>query len=148
MPEGNWWYLVGLVVAGAVTYTVNRFGKNADHRREAEAAQYNIAPPIIKEQNERIDRQNKRIDQLSSDITTLWKIERECREELAKSANEMGNAERRNRHFVSALLQNIVILRRMLRQAGAQLPPMVSLERFEEEGGTLREEWIRAIQDE
>lgn len=140
--------VVTAVLTGVITHTINRLGKRADHRVEAEAAQYNIVPPIIKEQNDRINRQNERIDQLSSEIVSLWKNERECREELAKATGGMAEAERRNYHLIGALLQNIVILRRMLRRGGAELPPMVSLDRFEEEGGVPREEWVRAIRDE
>lgn len=144
--------IIAAVGGGIVTvlagYTVFRLSKAFDARSQAEAALIGIGPQIIKEQNDRIDRLNVRIDDQSKTIDTLWTRERECREELTACRDEMGAIDRRYRHFVSSLLQHVLIMRRMLRKAGLQLPSLEGLERFREDGGTPREEWVKAIQED
>lgn len=137
--------VVALIGGGIVTllsgYGVFRLSRAFDARAQAESILIGIGPQIIKEQNSRIER-------LTNDVDTIWKRERECRDELSKLSDEMRQVHRRYRHFVSALLQHLVIMRCALRKVGIHLPPFTGLDRFEEEGGEAREEWIRAIKEE
>ena len=105
----------------------------------------------------------KRQGELESALQDAWERERDREKEHREALEAVSqrerqtfenyrrdliDVERRWRHLAADLIQHIIALRRMLRERGVRLPRFTALDRFEAEGGRVREEWVRAIAEE
>lgn len=148
--------VVTVSLSAIIAIAVARAGKREDAASNADATEVTVRAQFVKDMQLEVtelrkalniawDRERALAARYNTDIAHQQQQQHDAFE---KFATEYDALERRYRHLTAALLQHIVIIRRLLRRAGGTPPDFVGLDRFEAEGGAVHEEWARAFRDD
>lgn len=133
--------VAALAIGGIVTFLVTRFSDRAKTRdsnaSRASDAEITVRAKFVTDLAQRVGDLEQRLDRANQ-------RERELVERYRADTEAI---ERRYRHLTSSLVFHAAILRRHLVRCGEQVPLFTGWDKFIEEGGQVREEWIEAISD-
>lgn len=148
--------LVSVLLGGAMAWITARASERSKATNAAQQQEITVRAQLV------VDMQRE-LGDLRGALNSAWAREQEAarrhREEMAAADQrsrdafqqyqaEMDDLDRRWRHLANAFMQREVVFRRLLSRSGIpeeSIPEFKGFDRFEEEGGTVRDEWRRAV---
>lgn len=148
--------IISAVLGGGLSWIVTRATKKYDSTSAAAASEINVRAQFVGDLQ-------KEVGQLRETLNAAWQREREAaekhrtalteadrlqREAFTKYQRDMDALDKRWRHLARELLTRDAYLRRVLSRNGIpadEIPEFKGLERFEQEGGSVPDDWERVL---
>ena len=131
--------LVAILLTGFVTFLVTKF---TDRAKLDAAGSKAAADQEIIVRAELVTHLVSRVRDLEERVDAASRRERELVERYRVDTEAI---EQRYRHLTSSLVFHAAVLRRQLYRAGLKPPEFTGWDKFIEEGGFVREEWVEAV---